>query len=186
MSKIKIEPIHQIDKADIERLNFGYTSQEKYVVCKQEHPEHTVFQLELIKLEQPYIKRWETDDAEYELLCQAVSAGFSWAAYDGSEMIGIVIGEPRHWNRSLWVWEFHVTPSHQGRGIGRRLMDVVYAAAHEANLRTLICETQNTNIPAITVYCKLGFEIEGVDLSYYTNDDIESGEVAIFMKRKVG
>lgn len=183
---VEIRPISQIDRADIERLNFGYTSREKYIIRKVETHGTTTIQLELIKLEQPYIKRWETDDEEYGLLCQAVSVGFSWAAYDNGEMVGIVIAEPRQWNNSLWVWEFHVVPSHQGKGIGRRLMDILYEAARQAGLRVLICETQNTNIPAISIYRKLGFEIDGIDLSYYTNDDLESGEVAIFMKRKMG
>lgn len=46
-------------------------------------------------------------------------------------------------------------------------------------------ETQNTNVNAIRFYRRSGFEIEGIDLSYYTNDDVEGGEVAIFMKRKL-
>jgi hypothetical protein len=31
----------------------------------------------------------------------------------------------------------------------------------------------------------MGFEIDALDLSYYTNQDVEEGEVAIFMKRKL-
>jgi hypothetical protein len=31
----------------------------------------------------------------------------------------------------------------------------------------------------------MGFELDGVDMSYYTNRDVESGEVAVFMKRKL-
>jgi len=183
---VEIRPISHLDRADIERLNYGYTSPSKYTIRKQENDASTTIQLELVLLEQPYIKRWETDNDEFELLQQAVSAGFSWAAYDGGEMIGIVIAEPRDWNRSLWVWEFHVAPSHQGQGIGRRLMDILFDAARQAGLRVLVCETQNTNIPAITIYRKLGFELEGIDLSYYTNEDLEAGEVAIFMKRRIG
>jgi ribosomal protein S18 acetylase RimI-like enzyme len=54
-------------------------------------------------------------------------------------------------------------------------MDVIYD----------LVETQNTNLPAIRFYRAVGFEIEAVDLSYYTNHDTLDGEVAIFMKRKV-
>ena len=31
----------------------------------------------------------------------------------------------------------------------------------------------------------IGALIEGIDLSYYTNTDMEDGEVAIFLKRKL-
>jgi ribosomal protein S18 acetylase RimI-like enzyme len=48
-----------------------------------------------------------------------------------------------------------------------------------------VCETQDTNQPAIAFYRAVGFEIEAVDLSYYTNHDLAGGEVAIFMKRKL-
>lgn len=60
-------------------------------------------------------------------------------------------------------------------------MEAVADEAKEANLRIIVCETQNTNVPAIEFYRKVGFEIGGVDLSYY--DMIE--EVAIFMKREL-
>jgi ribosomal protein S18 acetylase RimI-like enzyme len=49
----------------------------------------------------------------------------------------------------------------------------------------MVCETQNTNVPAITFYRRVGYEIDGVDLSYYTNRDMTDFEVAIFMKRKL-
>ncbi|MDE2700419.1 MAG: hypothetical protein OXI23_16220 [Gemmatimonadota bacterium] len=39
-------------------------------------------------------------------------------------------------------------------------------------------------MPAIDFYRGVGFEVEGVDLSYYTNSDVD-GEVAVFMKRKL-
>jgi len=31
----------------------------------------------------------------------------------------------------------------------------------------------------------MGFELDGINLSYYSNDDVAAGEVAIFMKRKL-
>jgi ribosomal protein S18 acetylase RimI-like enzyme len=73
----------------------------------------------------------------------------------------------------------------QRQGIGRRLMEALAVRATEAGLRVMVCETQNTNLPAIDFYRSVGFEIEGVDLSYYSNRDLIEGEVAIFMKRKL-
>ena len=46
-------------------------------------------------------------------------------------------------------------------------------------------ETQNTNVPAIHFYRSVGFELEGVDLSYYANDDFPDGQIAVFMKKRV-
>ena len=63
-------------------------------------------------------------------------------------------------------------------------MERVAEIAKAEGLRILVCETQNTNVPAIDFYRRVGFEVDSVDLSYYTNSDVE-GEVAIFMKRKL-
>jgi ribosomal protein S18 acetylase RimI-like enzyme len=62
-------------------------------------------------------------------------------------------------------------------------MDRLAQKGKESGLRTIVCETQNTNVPAIKFYRKVGFMIDGVDLSYYTNDDWPDGEIAIFMKK---
>ena len=57
--------------------------------------------------------------------------------------------------------------------------------ATAAGLRTIVCETQNTNVPAIQFYRKLGFRMEGIDISYYTNNDLPDGEIAVFMKKQI-
>ncbi|MBM2847886.1 MAG: putative GCN5-related N-acetyltransferase, partial [Anaerolineales bacterium] len=111
--------------------------------------------------------------------------GLSFGAYEGHQLVGIALAEPRRWNQSLWVWEFHVAEALRGRGIGRKLMDTLAEQGRAAGLRTIVCETQNTNVPAIEFYRKVGFTVEGIDLSYYTNDDVFHSEVAIFMKRRL-
>ncbi len=83
------------------------------------------------------------------------------------------------------VWEFHVAEAYQRRGIGRHLMDALTEKARFAGLRVITLGTQNTNLPAIDFYRAVGFELDGIDLSYYTNHDMTDFEVALFMKRKL-
>lgn len=64
-------------------------------------------------------------------------------------------------------------------------MEALADRARKADLRIMVCETQNTNVPAIEFYRKVSFEVEGIDLSYYSNNDVTNGEVAIFMKKKL-
>ena len=64
-------------------------------------------------------------------------------------------------------------------------MQTLADLARQQGLRVMVCETQSTNVPAIDFYRAVGFEVGGLDLSYYTNDDLPDGEVAIFMKRKL-
>jgi ribosomal protein S18 acetylase RimI-like enzyme len=182
---IEIRPLTNLEPQELRSLNVGYISTAMYRVRKSETPQETIFQLELVPLGQPYIKRWETDDEELVQLEEAVHQGLSLAAYDGTHMIAIAIAEARRWNRTLWVWEFHVAPEYRRKGIGRQLMQALAEKARSANLRVMVCETQNTNVPAISFYRQVGFTIDGIDLSYYTNRDLTDGEVAIFMKRKL-
>lgn len=170
----------------IERLiEMGYESREKYQVSKTETADRTSFNLVLTTLESPYIKRWEVNDEDRKYYTRVIEEGHSFSALDGSEMVAVALAETRRWNGTLWIWEFHVTPSHQRRGIGRQMMDILAEKANAAGLRTMLVETQSTNMPAIRFYRAAGFFIEGIDLSYYSNHDIPDGEVAIFMKRKI-
>lgn len=180
---VEIQTLPDLEPQDIRSLNRGYTSTAIYRVSKSETPEETIIQLALVPLSHPYTKRWETDDEELARLQEIVRQGLSLAAYDGERMVAIAIAEARRWNRTLWVWEFHVAPDYHRKGIGRRLMDALAELGRAAALRVMVCETQNTNVPAINFYRRVGFSVEGIDLSYYTNYDLTEGEVAIFMKR---
>lgn len=181
----EIRPLSHLTEQDYQRLVSGYTSMARYAVEKSETPEKTLLTLELHTLEQPYHKRWEYIPDELIRYNSYLQEGFSSGAFDGSRLVGFALAEPHWWNHTLWVWEFHVEESQRGTGIGRQLMNSVAEQARSAGLRALVCETQNTNVPAIMFYRKVGFEIEGLDLSYYTNHDIVDGEIAIFMKRKL-
>lgn len=186
-AEIKIQPLIQIDAADLKRVASGYTSDDKYVVEYRDSDLHTTFQLHFVRLDRSYIKAYDHfDDEMLERYTQILKEEYSFGAFDDNLLVGFLIGGLQLWNQSLWVWEFHVAKTHQRMGIGRRLMDAVAEKAKCAGLQTIVCETQNTNAPAIQVYRKLGFHMEGVDISYYSNRDYPNGEIAIFMKRRLG
>jgi ribosomal protein S18 acetylase RimI-like enzyme len=183
---IDIRPIAQLNPDDLKRLVTGYTSDAKYQISKKESDQKFVLALELIPLQQPYRRRYDHLDNETLGRYRRVPAhGFSFGAYDVDQCVGITLAEPRHWNKSLWVWELHVAETHRRRGAGRRLVQALVEKARAVGLRTVVCETQNTNLPAMRFYRKMGFHIEGIDLSYYSNDDFPDGEIAIFMKKRL-
>jgi ribosomal protein S18 acetylase RimI-like enzyme len=179
----KIEALRSIDLETIQRLIRGYTSYEKYKVSVAESEERVSFVLQLVNLESPYHKISELDPLEeYQTI---VSEGFSLAAYEEGQIVGIALATPQDWNGSLWIHEFHVLEAYQGKSIGRALMEAMAEKAKVANLRIMYCETQNTNVPAIRFYRKLGFHMEALNLSLYTNEDYPDGEIALFMKRRL-
>jgi streptothricin acetyltransferase len=182
-----IRPLLEFDPIQLAALIApGYTSAEKYAVERAESDESAAIRLRLVQLERPYRKVFEVTPEDLARYRQLAPLGFSFGAYAGrAEWMGVLLASPQEWNRSLWVLEFHVAPKWQGQGAGRALMQAAAEKARSAGLRTLVCETQTTNVPAMRAYRKLGFTLQGVDLSYYSNEDYPEGEIAVFMKREI-
>jgi len=183
MKDVAIHPLTQISTESLRSLIQGYTSTERFIVAKIENEQRVSINLELVQLEQPYRKQWPPDAAMEEHYRSIIEQGFSLSITYQQKCIGLAIAEKRDWNRSLWVWEFHILKDFQGQGYGRKLMEALAQLATQVGCRVMVCETQNTNLPAIRFYRKLGFEVGAVDLSYYSNQDLSDFEVAIFMKR---
>ncbi|HEX5441433.1 MAG TPA: N-acetyltransferase [Ktedonobacterales bacterium] len=179
-----IRPLSSIDGSPLERLIIGYTSTEMYRVSRIETADTIHFELRLTALAQPFVKRYPPlDSTVLQRYRDLAAAGHAFGAFEGEMCVGIALCEPQHWNSSLCVWELHIAPESQRQGIGRALMVAVEVHARDERLRCLVCETQTTNVPAIRFYRALGFTIDAVDVSLYANDDIERGEVAVFMKK---
>ena len=183
---IRIQPLQKLMFADVQRVLCGYSSSRKYAITRTETATGLTFELRLVSLDTPYVKAPEqvTPDmlARYEAL---LPKGYSFGAYDDARLVGLILAEPVRWNKSINVCEFHVLAAYQQKGIGKRLMQCIVDKANAAGERIIVCETQNTNVPAINVYHRLGFHIEAVDISYYSNSDFPEGEMAVFMKQRL-
>ncbi|MDX1995124.1 MAG: GNAT family N-acetyltransferase [bacterium] len=181
---VEIRTLDKFNPADLERIGPNYTSTQRYVVTKTETHERFNLTLELVELDTPYTKGFMRGAGLYGYYREMLDDGFSLGAYDErGQMIGIAIAQSQAWNRTLNVWEFHVLPRLRGQGVGTQMMARLIEKAQAARLRVIELETSVSNIPAVRFYRKQGFTIESLDLSYYSNEDVERGDVAIFMKR---
>ena len=185
MDLIQFRTLPSISADILAEINRGYTSSARYRASKTESSERTVISLEWEELPNHYVKSWDSDDEELARYQEVAALGYSLAAYEKEQLVGLALCEPRTWNNTLWIWEFHVAESHRRLGIGRRLMETLAEKSRQEGFRALGLETQNTNTPAIAFYRALGFEIEAIDLSLYTDSDVIDGEVAIFMRRRL-
>jgi ribosomal protein S18 acetylase RimI-like enzyme len=164
---IEIRSLRQLNLTELKRVASGYCSDSKYVVRYTETEGGILFDLQLTPLNKPYVKKWDYDDDTLQRYQTVLDADYSFGGYDGNLLVGLVVAEPHEWNQSVSVWEFHVAESYRNMGIGRRLMERVAEKARSAGVRTIVCETQNTNVPAIEVYRKLGFaELCGTSCSH--------------------
>jgi ribosomal protein S18 acetylase RimI-like enzyme len=182
---IEIRSLTALTLSNLERVASGYSSDSKYVVEYTSTEDQVRFDLQLVSPDRPYFKKFEHDDDTIQRYERVLKDGFSFGAYDGNLLIGLVVGELQEWNHIVWVWEFHVLEAYRIMSIGKQLMERVAEKAKDEGFRAIVCETQNTNTVAIKVYRKLGFRLEGIDISYYSNDDYPDGEIAIFMKRRL-
>lgn len=181
----EIHPLADVDEPLLRRLIIGYSSTEVYRVAREEAPDITRFELCLTPLKQPFVKRYPPDAAELIRYRDLARMGHVLGAFEDGVCCGIAICDPQLWNRSLIVQELHVAPDVQRSGIGRQLMATVEQHARTLGMRVIVCETQNSNVPAIRFYRALGFTVDGIDISLYTNDDLARGEVALFLKKRV-
>lgn len=183
---IKIQPLQRFDAELFKAIASGYTTAEIYRVSREESDANTSFSLSLEVLSEPQVFRYPFSDDDLAHYGSIIPGDYCLAAYDGDWQVGLAIAEPQTWNRVLWVWDFHVAQTHRGLGIGRRLMNALAERARPDGLRAIVCETQNTNVPAIRFYRAVGFSLEGVDISYYSNEDLLPGRtVAVFMKLRL-
>lgn len=184
MSDILLRPLQPTDLPQLPNVITGYTTTEIYAVEKVESETETAVSLQLKTLPTPKTVRYtHLDETEVTRLATAVAEGFSFGAFVGEQLVGVIIGSPEAWNKSLRVWEFHVAEPFHSQGIGRKLMAKVVETAVTHCLRVIVCETQSSNVPAIRAYRKLGFVLDAVDLSFYSNEDVQKEDVAVFMKR---
>lgn len=69
-------------------------------------------------------------------------------------------------------WELEnivVAPQVRGKGLGKRLLDTLFAAARNTNSSTVFLEVRESNVAARTLYERAGFEETGRRKSYYGN-----------------
>jgi ribosomal protein S18 acetylase RimI-like enzyme len=64
-------------------------------------------------------------------------------------------------------------------------MEALILRSRQAMLRAIFCETQTTNVRAISFYRKMGFTLDGLNITFYSNDDYPDNEIALFMVRKL-
>jgi len=163
----------------------GFYTNEIYEISKEERSEEIKISLKLKKLDQPIKKEWPHLESDIVMYNEIIKQGYSFGAYEDNKLVGVLIAEFRTWNNSLWIAEIVVADNCRGKGIGNALMDDLIHIANENQIRVIGLETQSINLPAISFYRKKGFEVDGLDLSLYSNDDIEKNEVALFMKKKI-
>lgn len=107
----------------------------------------------------------------------------AWVATVDGQPVAVATTFLQAWNRRMVLWGLYVDKSHRGHGIGRALVDVALEHARAQGARQLWLETQNTNMPAVRAYRRLGFSMVGLDQTLY--DGQVAHETALYFARDV-
>jgi GNAT superfamily N-acetyltransferase len=180
---MEIRQLGELSEADFRQLIVGYTSEEVYSICVEEGGQEWGIHFQLTRLDRPFEKRWPFSTGQFGWYGSLLGLGLSFGAFGDGEMFGLAIAGTSEWNRVVNVWELHVAQERRRQGSGRALLSAVEAEASRRGYRAVSCETQNTNVRAIRFYQRLGYSAQAVDLSFYSNEDVERGEVSVFMRK---
>jgi len=82
--------------------------------------------------------------------------------------------------RSLRIYSVAVHPDFRGKGIGQLLMNRAVEMAHEESSKKITLEVNVSNLSAIHLYAKNGFECAGIRTNYY-----HDGTDAHYMQKQI-
>lgn len=139
-------------------------------------------------IERPLPKPFDKGDAyDFDAVEQAnirrrflQGDGLHLVVENADRLVGILDATPQEWNSTVLVWNLMLDQSMRGQGIGSDLFRRTAVWAQRQGYRALLFETQTNNVPACKFYAALGCRLEGIREAFYTNDDMENHEVAVF------
>jgi ribosomal protein S18 acetylase RimI-like enzyme len=99
---------------------------------------------------------------------------------DQGRLVGILDMEEESWRQSAWVWNLMLDVDVRGQGLGRRLVQRAIDWSRDRGLRAILLETQSNNTPACHFYAHMGFQLVGIHDWFYSNDDMQRNEIALF------
>lgn len=104
--------------------------------------------------------RMSREQFQQRLRRDGVSLALSAGAFDGERIIGFCINGAGEWNRIATAYDAGtgVIPSYRGRGVATELFGFVGRRLKEAGFQQYLLEVLTTNVPAATLYRKLGFK----------------------------
>ncbi len=165
---------------NLPRLRYRYRTRHHYALSLKRSRRGWVARLELRPLPLELEKTCESELFQWMVLKPRAFA----AVEDGKEVGWIEVDLNAFKDRTR-VWEFLVTKEYQRRGIGTALMRKAEAVARAEKSRMLVLETQSCNVGAIAFYMGYGFDLVGFDMTAYSNEDVEKGEMRLELGKKL-
>ncbi len=183
-----VRPVRQDDLSALAAIDMGYESTACYKVNKQQVNGQLQYTVTMEQLTQPYRIEYDAWDwTEAPGFLAHLKAGHVFGAFlntpQGESGTGLLELCLREEQQAGEIVSLYVHRPLRGKGIGAALIRAGLAWAGQHDLRALLVTTQAVDAPAISFYRHMGFHICGLHDHYYHNDDLVTGEVAVFLVR---
>lgn len=93
----------------------------------------------------------------------------TWVAVAGEELVGYMLLQ--HVADEMELHTFAVKASWRRKGVGMRLMECMISEGERLNIKNIYLMVRPNNVPARTLYEKLGFKTVGIRKKYYHDND---------------
>jgi ribosomal-protein-alanine N-acetyltransferase len=112
---------------------------------------------------------WTDNTFRGEIQNTPVSSPLVVVRRPGEEVVGYII----YWQirDDVQVNNIAVHPECRGLGLGEAMMRFAIAKVRAAGAEFMTLEVRQSNVAAVTLYKKLGFEVLGTRKNYYTKPD---------------
>jgi ribosomal-protein-alanine N-acetyltransferase len=135
----------------------------------------TVLSIEALCFSNP----WSDSTFRGEIQNTSVSFPLVVVRRPGDEVVAYII----YWQirDDVQVNNVAVHPDYRGLGLGETMMRYAIARVRDAGATFMTLEVRQSNMPAMTLYRKLGFEVMGMRKNYYTKPDEDACVMALVL-----
>lgn len=162
-------------------LPVDYTSTEYYDISVNRTDSGFHIPIEKKRFAHPFTHRSEDGEYPDRLYEDWWEGAEAYGIVEHGDLLGAVEVCPEEWSNRLLITELFVHEKLRGMGYGHRLISLAKDITVERNYRTLMLETQSSNVNAVDFYLHEGFTLIGFDSCCYTNEDPARKEVRFNM-----
>ena len=162
-------------------LPIEHTSKEYYDVNMQRTDDGFQISIQKKKFTKPFIHSLEDCEYQDKLYEDWWEDAEAFGIIEDNKLLAAIEICPESWTNRLIITELFVDEKLRGQGYGKKLLNIAKKITVEKNYRTLILETQSSNINAVDFYLHEGFTLIGFDSCCYTNTDLERKEIRLNM-----
>ena len=175
--------IRRIDQKNYpmgKQVSYQYTSEKYYKVQTDANSTGWIISLTEEVFEMPFEK-----NLEEEIFDSHKEGSEVYVSEHNGEETGIIVIQHMEWNNTLLIHDLYIDKRFKRKGIGSALVAIAQKRAREMGVRMIVLETQTSNYPAIQFYLKEGFQMIGLNLNSYSNEDVKNNEVRLEMGYRI-